>query len=168
MTISKLYFWIIIISIFVFLFYRLGVLGDNKENSKKANFILLTGVSMLAYLGIMFYGYFPNIYVIDSCDEYHKEILIFPKTTEKGLNLNYGDEHCYVLNESNYDINVKTLVYAKPDYDPLIFFKTYNEILNAKTEKKFEIGKFHFVCEKPDSEVFSKGSQSFKYSINCN
>ena len=122
----------------------------------------------MAYLGIMFYGYFPNIYVIDSCDKYHKEMLIFPKTTEKGLNLTFGDEHCYILNEGDSDVNIKTLIYSKPNHEPVIFFKTFDEILNAKSEKMFEIEHFDFICEKPDNEVFSKGAQSYKNIINCN
>jgi hypothetical protein len=102
---------------------------------------------MVVYLVVMFFGYSPNIYVIDSCNKYHKEMLIFSKTTEKGLKLSFGTEHCYVLNDSDSDVNITTLIYAKPNYEPLIYFKTLNERLNTKSEKEFEIENFHIILK---------------------
>ncbi|HSD08289.1 hypothetical protein [Flavobacterium sp.] len=172
MTINKTYFWIIIILIIVFLIYQLLKIGDfekfTEKQKQKANYIILSGALILIYLGVMFSAFFPNIYVIENCDNYHSEILIFPKTTEKGLNLTFGDDHCYVLNESDNNINIKTLIYSQPNYKPVIFFKTLDEVLNAKSEKQFEIGYFDFICETPDNKVLSKGSQSYMNAINCN
>jgi predicted PurR-regulated permease PerM len=174
MTIKTLYFWIIVITILIFMLYKMVKAVDEKNNNKEVYFSISI-ILFIIYIVVMYFYFYPNIYVITSKNTYHTEKLILPSSTDDGLNLEYGNDFSYVINKSNETLNVNTITYESlitDNNDELLNeivdneYPNVEEFIEPNFSKKIIISKVDYILENPDPSLSSGRKKTKKYSIN--
>jgi hypothetical protein len=108
---------------------------------------------------------FPNVYTVSKCGDVKKEIMILPKTTEKGLPIAYG-KHCYLLNKSSNELYVETIFYGNesPEKSPE---QNIDENMAPQAEKEFKIVSLDHFFEPEEQSVRTKSSGEIRHKVSC-
>jgi hypothetical protein len=174
MTIKTLYFWVIVITILFFMLYKMVKAVDEKNNNKDVNYSI-TIILFIVYIGVMYFYFYPNIYVITSKNSYHTEKLIFPLLTDNDVKLEYGNDFCYVINKSNETLNINTITYESfisGNNDEILNeivdneYPNIQEFIEPNFSKKIMISEVDYILENPEVSVRSGRKKTKKYSIN--
>lgn len=100
----------------------------------------------------------PAVYDVKGCDDYSKEILIFPK---EGYSLG---RYSYVINNSDRDIYLKTIVFGDGN-------TTADEDITIEpgTHYRAEVGEIHYPFKEiPESIIITnKPGDEIRYSLSC-
>ena len=111
---------------------------------------------MMVILLVPINWYTPGILTITSCEEYTKEVLLFPKS-EYSLG-----KHSYIVNETNESLYLDFIVYGKVDKDI-----PKNAIINAGATYKAPIVSVGYVLTNPPERVRTKSSGSVVSVLSC-
>lgn len=117
---------------------------------------LFAPVVVIAYIWFL-----PNVYTIYQCDNYKREILIFPKSTIHNKKMTFGN-HSYVINMSDNELFTKTYVYGSSHFKEII-----DGTINPNSTKEINIQRFNNIFEMPPMKIKTKGSGSRRYYIGC-
>ena len=174
MTIPPIYFlyYILIFVIFPFtiqewiikLVEKNNLISKESQIRKFAKSIIQLQVYPVLFSPILIIGYIwflPNVYTISDCNNYERDILIFPKESNN-IKMSYGN-HSYVINNSNNKLHTKTYVYGSSH-----FKENIDGTIRPKTTKEINIQKFDEIFEIPPRKIKTKGSGSRRYYIGCN
>lgn len=134
---------------------------------KRKNNKTIGGVGiMIALLLFVFSKWvFPNVYTVSKCGEVTKEVMILPRTTDRGLRIAYG-KHCYLLNKSSNELYVETIFYGdeSPEKSP---DQNIDESLAPQTDKEFKVVMLDHFFEPEKQTVRTKSGGVIKHKVSC-
>ncbi|PHN94447.1 hypothetical protein CSC80_03580 [Maribacter sp. 6B07] len=136
----------------------------------------------------IFYVYYvPNVYVINGCDSYVAQVLVFPKESAN-LKMKLDSDYCYILNKSSSPIHISTLVYdmsqsdlnkkllqeargEKYEHKKITGYiydgKYVNGIIGPNEELKLYNEEVHYVFAEPEKRVNVKYKGKLRYKLSC-
>ena len=200
MILSKFWFFALVILLalgLIILYVSLKAQIDKLvENNKPhsflesiSNLIDLILVLYIPFIFVFYNWYVPNVYVIENCNSYKTKVLLFPKKT-KDLTMKLDSDNCYVINNSNSTIRLKSIVYnvQQNEYNKKVLaeikgkrYKPRSGMLTMK-ELKMRIDKtiypkqsfmlkykkIHYIFKQPDISISIKRNSKVRYKLFCN
>jgi hypothetical protein len=161
MTISATTYWTIF-WIVIALIVGIAYLISRKKNNKSIQGV---GIIIAVVLIVVNKWIFPNVYEVSACGRVSKEILLYPKIDESGIQLSLG-KHCYLLNKSNEQLYIETIVYGnvntykQPE-------KMINEEIPAGKGKEYNVVTLDYFFEAQDKSIRTKQDGELKYRVGC-
>ena len=112
---------------------------------------------LLVVLLVPLNWYTPAIFTITSCEEYTKEVLLFP-TSDYSLG-----EHAYVINQTDGDLFLKYIVYGNVSAD-----KIHDDVIikPGTTHQHTRVTIEHVLEEAPES-ISTKSDGSVSCRLSC-
>ena len=112
---------------------------------------------LLVFLLIPVNWYTPGILTVTSCDEYTKDVLMFP-SSEYSLG-----KHCYIINKTDSKLYLNFIVYGDVDKDEI----HEDAIIDAGTTYKAPIVSVNHVLTNPPESVRTKSDGQVESVLLC-